>query len=64
MAKLFQCNYLENNDDETYLTVGCDNDTEETVKEREIKKRDDWNCLYFFGVRQIVEIDGHKIIVE
>ena len=62
MAKLFQCNYLENNDDGAYLTVGCDDDTEETVRAREIKKRDNWNCLYLFGVRQIVEIDGHKIM--
>jgi len=62
--KLFQCDYLENNDDETYLTIGEDTDTEDTIKERELNSRDDWNCLYFFGVREIKEVNGHKIIVE
>lgn len=62
--KLFQVNYMENNDDETYLTVGEDADTEESIKEREYNKRDDWNCLYFLGAREVTEVDGHKIIVQ
>lgn len=62
--KLFQVNYLENNDDETYLTVGTDEDTSETIEKREYEKRNDWNCLYFLGAREISEVDGHKIIVE
>ena len=62
--KLFQCNYLENNDDETYLTVGNDSDTEDFIKERELSKTKDWNCLYYFGVNEITEVDGYKIIVE
>lgn len=62
--KLFQVNYLENNDDETYLTVGTDDDTSETIEKREYEKRNDWNCLYFLSAREIEEVDGHKIIVE
>lgn len=62
--KLFQCNYLENNDDETYLTVGEDSDTVETISDRELNRRDDWNCLYFFNVKEIKEVNGHKIIVK
>lgn len=34
--KLFQVNYLESNDDVSYLTVGNDNDTEETIEKREM----------------------------
>lgn len=62
--KLFQVNYLENNDDETYLTIGSDDDTSETIEKREYEKRSDWNCLYFLDATEIAEVDGHKIIVE
>lgn len=62
--KLFEVSYMENNDDVTYLTVGEDTDTGETIEEREYNKRDDWNCLYFIGAIEIKEVDGHKIIVE
>ena len=61
--KLFQVNYLENNDDETYLTVGEDNDTAKTIEKREYEKRNDWNCLYFLGATEIIEVDGLKINV-
>lgn len=62
--KLFQVNYLENNDDEQYLTVGTDEDTPETIEKREYEKRNDWNCLYFLGATEVREVDGYKIIVE
>lgn len=62
--KLFQINYLENNDDVSYLTVGEDSDTTETIEKREYQKRNDWNCLYFLGATEIKEVGGHKIIVE
>lgn len=62
--KLFRINYMEDGDAETYLTIGEDSDTKETIKEREINKRDDWNCLFYLLAREITEVDGHKIIVE
>lgn len=62
--KLFQVNYLENNDNEAYLTVGTDDDTSETIEKREYEKRDDWNCLFFLGATETTEVDGHKITVE
>ena len=62
--KLFLVRYLENNDEECYLTIGTDDDTNETIENREYKKRNDWNCLYFLGATEIKEIDGHRIIVE
>lgn len=55
---------MEDGDSETYLTVGEDSDTNETIEEREIKKRDDWNCLYYLFAREITEVNGHRIIVE
>ena len=62
--KLFKIDYMENNDDGSYLTVGSDYDTEETIEQREYDKRDDWNCLYFLGATEIKEVDGYRIIVE
>lgn len=62
--KLFLVRYLENNDEECYLTIGTDDDTNETIENREYKKRNDWNCLYILFAKEINEIDGHKIIVE
>lgn len=62
--KLFLVNYLENNDEESYLTIGTDDDTNETIEKRERQKRNDWNCLYFLSSTEIKEIDGHRIIVE
>ena len=62
--KLFECTYLENNDEATYLTVGCDSDTEDSIKERELNKKTDWNCLYYFSVKEIREVDGYKVVVN
>lgn len=63
-VKLFQVNYLENNDNESYLTVGTDYDTSETIEKIEYEKRNDWNGLYFLFAREISKVDGHKIIVK
>lgn len=62
--KLFKVNYLENNDEVTYLTIGTDEDTCETIEKREYEKRNDWNCLYFLRAKEVTEVDGRKIIVE
>lgn len=62
--KLFRIDYLEDDDDECYLTVGSDDDSEDSIKERELNKRDDWNCLYYLHAREVKEVDGHKIFVE
>lgn len=62
--KLFKVDYLENNEAESYLTVGKDNDSCESIKKREIDKRNDWNCLYFLSAHEITQVDGYKIIVE
>lgn len=64
MAKLFQINYMQDNDDGSYLTVGEDTDTKESVRDREYEKLKDKSCLYFFDARLIEEVDGHKITVE
>lgn len=64
MAKLFQINYMQDNDDGSYLAVGEDADTEESIRDREYEKLKDKSCLYFFAARLIEEVDGHKIIVE
>lgn len=61
--KLFLVNYLEDNYDGHYLTVGTDQDTEEDIEKREYDKKD-WGFLYFFGVTEIKEVNGHKIILE
>lgn len=62
--KLFRIDYMENNDDESYLTVGNDDDTEDSIEKREYNKRDNWNCLYYLYAREVKEVDGHRIIVE
>lgn len=62
--KLFQVTYLENGDDEKYLTVGEDEDTCETIEKREYERRSDWNCLYFLRATEIKKVDGHEIIVK
>lgn len=60
--KLFRVDYMDDCDDETYLTVG--NSTKE-VEEREKKKLQE-KCSYLMGcwVFEINEVDGRKIIVE
>ena len=64
MAKLFQINYQQDNEYDSFLTVGEDNDTEESIRNREHEKFKDKSCLFFFDAVLIDEVDGHKIIVE
>ena len=60
--KLFRVDYMDDCDNEIYLTVG--NSTEE-VEERETKKlQEKCSCFMYCFVLEINEIDGHKIIVE
>ncbi len=60
--KLFRVYYMDDCDDETYLTVG--NSTEE-VEERETKKlQEECSCFMYCVVFEIDEVDGHKIVVE
>lgn len=60
--KLFRVDYMDDCDDETYLTVGK---SREEVEEREYKKLQE-KCSCFMGcwVFEISEVDGHEIIVE
>ena len=62
MLKLFQVNYIDDCDDEYYLTVG---ESKEEVEEREISKLQvDCSCFIGAWVSEVNEIDGHKVIVE
>ncbi len=60
--KLFRVDYMDDYDDETYLTVG---NSKEEVEERETNELQK-ECWCFMGcwVFEINEVDGHKIIVE
>lgn len=63
--KLFYVDYMEDMNDNSYLKVGEDFDTEETIKEKELQGHlKDRDCLYYVGVSEINEVDGYKIIVE
>lgn len=60
--KLFIVDYMDDCDDETYLTVG---DSAEEVEQRETEKLQN-QCACFMGcwVFEVNKVDGHKIIVE
>lgn len=62
--KLFQVHYLDSNDGGSYLAVGTDEDTCETIEKRESKKRNNLELLYFLRAREIKEVDGHEIMVK
>lgn len=60
--KLFRVDYMDDCDDETYLTVG---DSKEEVEERETKKlQKECSCFMGCWVFEINEVDVHKIIVK
>lgn len=60
--KLFIVDYMDDCDNETYLTVG---NSKEEVEERESEKlQKECACFMYCFVREVNEIDGHKIIVE
>lgn len=64
--KLFQVNYLQDDDNGSYLTVGTNEDIAETITERELssEKWNDESCLHYFNTIEIKEVDGYKIAVE
>ena len=60
--KLYKVDYMDDCDDESYLTIG---NSKEEVEEREIKRLSS-ECACFMGcwVFEVDEVDGHKIIVN
>jgi len=69
MAKLFKVSYhADNNYIDTYLVVGDDNDTIQSVYHREFyfgRNKDHATKEYpEIFVEEVTEVDGHKIIVE
>ena len=63
--KLFRIDYLLDDDDGSYLTVGEEKDTCEIIRQRELSS-DRWrdeDCLWVFVVTEIVEVDGYPILV-
>lgn len=60
--KLYQVDYMDDCDNESYLTVG---NSQEEVEERETKSLST-KCSCFMGcwVFEIDEVDGHKIVVD
>ncbi|MDF2882192.1 MAG: hypothetical protein K0R54_2749 [Clostridiaceae bacterium] len=60
--RLFKVDYMDDCDDDSYLTVG--NNLEE-VEERElIKLQSECSCFMGCWVFEVKEVDGHKIKVE
>jgi len=61
--KLFQITYMQDSDTASYLTIGGPDDTEVTIRDRELAKMEDKGCLYIFYATEIKEVDGHEITV-
>jgi hypothetical protein len=62
--KLFEVYYLDEMVGNSYLAVGDPDDTEQIIREREIVKLEKrCSCLMWCSVREMSEVDGHKIIV-
>ena len=64
--KLFEVNILYDCYNNSYLMVGKDDDTEESIKNkvrRSYEENEDID-YYVFIVSEITEVDGHKIRVE
>lgn len=60
--KLFKVHYMDDCDEDTYLTVG---NSAEEVEKRETKKlQEKCSCFMFCYAFEVNEVDGHKIIVE
>ena len=60
--KLFKVNYMEDNDYDSYLTVG--NSIEEVQKREENKLMSERSCIMFCHVYEVNEVDGCQIIVK
>lgn len=61
--KLFNVSYMQGNYDGSYLTVGEDNDTIETIEERELKSTRwvDQDSIDSLKAKEITDIDGYQI---
>lgn len=60
--KLIRVDYMDDCENDTYLTVG---NSKEEVEERETKRLgEECSCFMYCVVFEINEVDGHKIIVE
>ena len=60
--KLFRVDYMDDCDDDTYLTIG---NSKEEVEERETNKlSSELSCFMGCWIFEIDEVDGHKIIVD
>lgn len=62
--KLYEVNYMEDCETCSYLTVGNDDDTPESIEKRETEKLQEKNsCFMGCWATEISEVDGHKIQV-
>lgn len=62
--KLFLVEYMDDCDNVSYLTVGEDNDTANDILDREVDKvQNICSCYMGHWVSEIIEVDGHRIIV-
>lgn len=60
--KLYKVEYMDDCEDDSYLTVG---ESKEEVEIREFKRlQNGLTCYMGMWVYEIDEVDGHKIIVE
>lgn len=57
--KLYQCDVMEDCENETILIVA----KSEEDAERQILEMD-WNCFMGVYIFEIIDINGHKILVE
>lgn len=60
--KLFIVDYMDDCDDDSYLTVG--ESLEEVQKREEEKLYKECACFMYCYVREINEVDGYEIIVK
>jgi hypothetical protein len=61
--KLFEVSFPTIEDENNYLTIGSDEDTEETIRQREINKPENYFWYIDCYVNEINEVDGYKIKV-
>lgn len=63
--KLFNVSYMQDNYDGSYLTIGEDTDTAETIEKRELQSTRwaDEKVLYSLQVKEVTEIEGYRISI-
>lgn len=63
--KLFKVEFNGIRGTNTYLTVGEDTDTEQTIKERDVNKNtESFGYALIVYVDEVSDVDGHKIIIQ